>query len=393
MIDSIIEMVKTNEFAQGALIAAPVTALTYAAREIPLKIWNTIKHLVTFDLVFRSDQEEYFFANRLVMEEIVNQKWSRDFTYDKVTKWDHDAGQDKAHFTGISIGYGRHWGSYLGKPVIVYRHMEEDNYGETFKELLTISFLGTNRRGPQKFTEQITEFMFKREEDDNVRIKCSSFGGWVTLCEKAKRPIESVFVSGTAKQDLLHHLSRFEASKQETLKKGLPWHTGVLLYGPPGGGKTSLIHALASELGRDINFLNLSGIKDNELIQLLNAKKSWNRSLLVIEDIDAMQANLTRDSSREDAVNLSTLLNVLDGFMTPEGLVTVATSNHPERLDPALLRSGRFDFQAELGPLERDQANAMGELLLGEKNIFNEGYIPMMGADVREVLLKHKNIC
>ena len=90
MIDTLIELIKTNEFAQGALIAAPATALTYAARNIPVRIWGSVKHFVSYDLTFRSDQEEYYYVNKMVTETMVAPKWSRDFTYENISVWDED---------------------------------------------------------------------------------------------------------------------------------------------------------------------------------------------------------------------------------------------------------------------------------------------------------------
>ena len=88
--------------------------------------------------------------------------------------------------------------------------------------------------------------------------------------------------------------------------------------------------------------------------------------------------------------HLQTLFDILDGFLTPHGLITLATTNHPEKLDPALIRSGRFDISMELGPLEWEEAERMANLLLGENNqfgSFKDQYVPKVGAELREAMV------
>jgi AAA+ superfamily predicted ATPase len=97
-------------------------------------------------------------------------------------------------------------------------------------------------------------------------------------------------------------------------------------------------------------------------------------SLIVMEDVDAL---FSRDrASANDGktpLTFSGLLNALDGVCNPEGQVFVLTTNHIERLDPALIRPGRVDLKVRFGTATRQQAAALfvnfypGEVALGEK--------------------------
>jgi len=388
--DWLITLVQVNEFAQGALIAAPATALTYTARNVPLKIWDSMRHFVSYDLTFRSDKDEYYYVNKIVTEQMISTKWSREFTYENISMWDEAEAKDKEIYSGMAIGYGRHWGKYKGKPVIVHRHMEESSATEVFKELLTVTFLGFGTKGVAQFCDEVADTMRKESQEQRLKLRRNGRNCWSSHGYLPLRPMSSVFTSGNLKENLSEAIQNFHDSEAEYREKGIPYHLSMLLKGPPGTGKTSLIHALASKLKRDILFLNLSGVEDeNELMELIGCRCDWHKSILVIEDIDAVKANVARDSD-SDGISLSTLLNVLDGFLTPHGLVTIATTNHPEKLDPALIRSGRFDIVAEMGPLDWAEAEQMASLLMGEKNHFGEFreiYTPKVGAELREAML------
>ncbi len=66
--------------------------------------------------------------------------------------------------------------------------------------------------------------------------------------------------------------------------------------------------------------------------------------------------------AEDSAVSLSALLNVLDGILCPDGLVVIATTNHHTRLDPALIRAGRFDYTFELGKLGQEDFDRMATM-------------------------------
>jgi SpoVK/Ycf46/Vps4 family AAA+-type ATPase len=111
-----------------------------------------------------------------------------------------------------------------------------------------------------------------------------------------------------------------------------------LFIGPPGNGKTHTLKALVNQLGKPC--LYVKGFKSEYATDQENIRLVFQRArmtvvcLLILEDLDSM----IDDKSR------AFFLNELDGFETNTGLVVLATTNHPERLDPAILdRPSRFD--------------------------------------------------
>lgn len=172
------------------------------------------------------------------------------------------------------------------------------------------------------------------------------------------RDIGSVVLAGDKRAKLESDVKRFMTRGWWYAERGIPYRRGYLLHGSPGSGKSSFIYALAGALDMSICLLNLSdrGLTDDKLNYLLS--NAPERSILLLEDVDS--AFLGRQRAREADgyqanVTFSGLLNSLDGVASSESRIVFMTTNHVERLDPALIRPGRVDYIEELGDAEYDQ--------------------------------------
>ena len=138
-------------------------------------------------------------------------------------------------------------------------------------------------------------------------------------------------------EELQNDLPRFFASRETYERYGVPWKRGVLLIGPPGNGKTHAVKAMVNRLGVPCLYVKSLEACDGEHASVRKVFVRARRSqpcLVVLEDIDS----LITDKNR------SFFLNELDGFASNTGVVVLATTNHPERLDPSILdRPSRFD--------------------------------------------------
>jgi hypothetical protein len=180
-----------------------------------------------------------------------------------------------------------------------------------------------------------------------------SWGSWRQQ-DAPIRKISSVVLEEGKKEEILADIQKFLDDEKRYNDLGIPWHRGYIFHGPPGTGKTSLIKAIAGELGLDLWYAPLGDMKeDSSLVDLVRSVRA--RGILLLEDVDAYEAALDRDDEGTGTktpgggISNSALYNALDGVVTPHGLITIMTTNHIDRLDPALLRSGRADVMVELG--------------------------------------------
>ena len=166
----------------------------------------------------------------------------------------------------------------------------------------------------------------------------------------------------------------FTKNKKWYDEKGIPYTLGLLLSGPPGTGKTSTIKCLANEtkrhicninLNNDITKSQLENLFFNENINVLNQSSGTNETysipldqrIYVLEDVDCqsdivMERSLKKEEGivndeNKQKVDLSFLLNLLDGVLENPGRIIIMTSNHPDLLDSALIRPGRIDIIAK----------------------------------------------
>jgi hypothetical protein len=214
----------------------------------------------------------------------------------------------------------------------------------------------------QQAVEEVSEGMEKEDTDfdfDFEPMACTSIftwdgtNGWQYTKDRASRTFNSVMIPDGLQQEIEADLERFTKSRERLTRLEMPWRRGYLLAGPPGTGKTSLSLAIAGALRFNLATLSLTDIKsDGMLRKAVSTLRP--RTVLVIEDIDANAVSHERDhnTAQDGALSLSGLLNSLDGFETPEGLVTILTTNHIEKLDAALVRSGRMDRTFHLEHIE-----------------------------------------
>lgn len=201
------------------------------------------------------------------------------------------------------------------------------------------SFIVTNEA---LLAEQFFEAVCRWNTDVRDSIVVANCGGF-ERDDELKRQIqgtrlEDLTLSEEVRATLTQNFDEFFASKDLYSKYKIPWKRGVILYGPPGNGKTMVLKAMVNRLRVAciyVRTLEMSHWSEQNSIAMVFARaREMAPCMVVMEDLDSM---ITSE-------NLSYLLNELDGFRPLEGVLTVATTNHLDRIDTALTeRPSRFD--------------------------------------------------
>ncbi|KMW58059.1 Cell division protein FtsH [Candidatus Rhodobacter oscarellae] len=275
---------------------------------------------------------------------------------------------------------GVHWFRVGAQLVRLSREMSEKaRVGQSQRplETLSIQVFGGRKAQVQAWLArgaQIAEAM----ERDGPKLFQYASSYWQELCELPARPLGTVLSVDDRLERLLEDVRWFYAAKDWYVARGVPWRRGYLLYGPPGTGKSSLIRAVASELHLDVATLDIArrGLGDEDLREAM--AEAPDRAILAIEDIDA--AFQGRDPGDAlPGISFSGLLNAIDGVAAQEGRALFMTTNHRERLDPALIRPGRADMHVELGLVGAAQAAQLFARFYPERADLAEPFAAALG--------------
>ncbi len=171
----------------------------------------------------------------------------------------------------------------------------------------------------------------------------------------------------------LQEIVDFLRDPKEFHKLGAKVPKGILLHGPPGTGKTLLAKAVAAESGAEFfaqsaaSFVEMfAGLGAARIRRLFAVARQHEPAIIFIDELDAVGGRRGADISGEKDQTLNQLLVEMDGFDTNGRVVVIAASNLLEKLDPALLRPGRFDRQVFVVP--PDVKGRLGVLQVHTRN-------------------------
>ncbi|KAJ8649150.1 hypothetical protein MRB53_002173 [Persea americana] len=287
----------------------------------------------------------------------------------------------------------------------------ELSFHKQHKNMVLKSYLEFVIREAKEMKENLKTVKLHTVQYENLYGNLMDAWSSVNLNHPAK--FDTLAMDPELKKAVIEDLERFLERKEFYRRVGKAWKRGYLLYGPPGTGKSSLIAAIANFLKFSVYDLELTELRCNsELKKLIIA--TANRSIIVIEDIDctidlvnrekqgggSQQAPEYNGQPAQPQVTLSGLLNFVDGLWSSCGdeRIIIFTTNHKERLDPALLRPGRMDMHIHMSYLKASAFGVLASNHLGieDHQLFEEirrllTEVEVTPAEVAEELMKSDN--
>lgn len=370
----------------AAVIAAFVSSFKRFLTSIPKRLWDFVVRRCSLSVTFVTGEPSF----------VMIQKWLAEHPYSKRTRaiklqWNPSEGK----FTPVP-GYGLHWLWWKNGPLWIRYGVKDtkNDWGGTLKEeSYTVTIMALGHEKMLSFLDDIKRFQ-KKEESHLVVYTWQGYWSWTG--PRRKRDLKTVYMPETAIQNILKIIDDFIASEEWYIERGIPYRLGLCIYGPPGTGKTTLATAIAGHYNRPIYCANLNSIgsDDSVLKAFTTADKD---GIILIEDIDTFDMTARREDVEDEvsatdkplgsnesplsesekgivgsasggpagekkktnSLTLSGLLNAIDGVAASEGRILIMTTNDLNKLDPALVRSGRINKKVEVSYLTPDDVVRM----------------------------------
>lgn len=291
--------------------------------------------------------------------------------------------------------------------------------------------------------QNIYEYISSEKSENNVETYFNKF-----VMEHNKDLEVNIFFEDKSK--LINYIKpfvydpfeKYNIGEEKYKRSGFTFKAGLLFYGSPGCGKTSTIKAILKYTNRHGIIVNLSKVKTCQELETIFRKRNFHGKSLegkqlcyILEDCDAFEDNIiharkkeddikipeqnnsgselvqlvqlmgsgtsnVKFTSNNDNVNLSCFLNILDGIIELHGVMIIMTTNHPEKIDEALIRPGRFDFKYEFKKASRKIIKEMLQFKFELSNSEMDRYTELMNikdeilspAEIQSICFKNDNI-
>lgn len=278
------------------------------------------------------------------------------------------------------------------------------------QQFFNCDILGKNRKA---YFKSIKDYLMPSRKENVIRYTTG-----MDICDTGMILIDKI----TDKKIFGGHVEKIEHIINDFLKKqeiydrfGKKFKLNILLYGEPGTGKTSIIKYIANKFKFDkIHYIDKMFAKNDDMMIVINTKeiienyeKTGKPSLLVIEDIDKSVLKIGGDPESKENKNssdvprplrsfnsegryigtvhnnlvssgevLNNLMQFLDSNTSPNGAITIITTNNRDYLPEALVRPGRLDYMIEVGKISAEDAKEMVKYYGSDIKIEDHEYNP-----------------
>lgn len=344
------ELLRTNQVFSGGAVLMVLAAVAASLRNVPGRIWIWFKCRFIVEVDIPDRDEAFSWLNEWLATHPYSQRRARRLT----VKTDGPR-------IIFSPAPGYHYFFYRGHLVILHRDRKDGQEGTkmvAIRETFRLTVCTRNRTLVRQLIEDARDLAVP-PGDDRLTVFAVRYSEWSSELKRRPRPVESVVLRQGQMEQLIADVGQFLSRESWYAERGVPYRRGYLLSGPPGSGKSSAVLAIASHFKLNIYILNLSanGLNDGELRNLLADVPP--SAIVLVEDIDCVFERRQSAEDKDSKVTFSGLLNAIDGVAAAEGHILFMTTNHPESLDPALIRPGRCDLKIEIRQPDSSQVSRL----------------------------------
>lgn len=383
MIQTWLEAIQSNQIIAGLFGTTVLAGLAVYFKSIPVKvasfIFNYLTTKITFDQQDKSSCPSYssdFPINKSYMYMVEYLKSKKIFSFSKEQDCynkDDEENNMPNDFSFMGSVDTTYWTIIEG--ILVSFSFSETQEKMLRRFILNMRFYSIR----QKHIENLIQVILEKQRDmekqgEMIRVFFNRNSSWDSGIKKYQYS-QSPYMLTEKQNEIYQKIARFLNYEEKYRQFGKAYHTGFIFHGYPGCGKSQFIKKIAEDFGLPIYILNLAcSVNDTVLIDLMQEIKE-KHAIVLMEDIDrfSFQGEVKRVSSKKDItynvdtlqfeedntpkfLSFSTILNILDGIYAPDnGLIFIATTNHFDRLDPAFIRAGRFDFHYEFGYMNKKE--------------------------------------
>lgn len=327
----------------------------------------------------------YFLAQTTIRDETIN---------------NYHIGTLETNYVKSLIISGFRWNSHkINELITEFNLMEDENSESDSETTLSDLMKNPNLAYDYDLIEKLEEETKRKESEGNssgyyiIPDKMYTDSRWVRFCDLDYIDMDNVVLPETIKNKLMDDFVRFETDETKLFYRirGINYKRSYLLHGKPGGGKSSFIRAFASKFKMNVYEVNCNSMDNMEALRL-KLSEIPKRSIVLIEDIDIIFTS--REFKKQEMADLSAdekyhalqsfddvryemgfFFNILDGIVPViNNSILFLTTNHLDRLDPALTRPGRVDLTIEFP-----------ELTYETSKILYLGYFPKQEKDADEI--------
>jgi AAA+ superfamily predicted ATPase len=261
------------------------------------------------------------------------------------TSWDGTHGADRPAHGAFDV-------TWEGGTLRLYWYSPGEQIGEYFV------LVAEQRADAMRFFETVCRWADEPQEE----ILVFHAGQWMKderlFASIRDATFDNLVMAQGVKDEIASDAARFFSSRERYARYGVPWKRGILFAGPPGNGKTHAVKAIVNQATVPCVYVRSFDLPHHPfpgagIAMVFERARRIAPCIIVLEDLDS----LVRDDNR------AYFLNELDGFEQNDGMLVLATTNHPERIDAAIVdRPSRFDRKYAFGLPDEEQRREYVEL-------------------------------